>query len=360
MIKSYNDFKENRRLVKGFKQHMKIKKTSRRKEKIKKRLLPLTLCGLIALGIIYQHLAIYYNASHLGRMGRLVDIEGVNMHLYEAGTSDIPIVFTSNIGSNVPYVDLYPLHNALADTNRVMVYDRPGYGWSDYTNKARNIDNICEEIHALLHVDDVPGDEDTYLDPFIYVAQGMGALEAIRYAQLYPEDVIGIVFIEGTSPSFCADYNNIMIIESFMVNIMRNTGVLRLMGNSNFVLNTLNDNKELSDNLRALNKGIGLEKNWNRNVIAEKLNITDNAQVILDAIDEGQTLGDIPIRVITSETNTYSNWSRSQKALLSLSTDSSQTLIEHSTTTIDQSDVPTILSTIDDLVAYIHELRDDY
>lgn len=338
---------------------MKIKKTSRKKEKFRKRLVPLTIIGAIVIGIIYQQLAIYYNASNLGRMGRLVDINGVNMHLYDSGMSDIPIVFTANIGSNVPFVDLYPLHNTLSENHRVMVYDKPGYGWSEYTSASRDIDTICEEIHAVLHSNDVPGDEDTYLEPFIYVAQGMGALEAIRYAQLYPEDVAGIVFIEGTSPTFCADYNNIMIIESFLINSLRNTGLLRLISNSNFVMNSLNDNHELSDELRALNKGIGLEKNWNRNVIAEKLNISTNAEVILSKLNE-EKLGDLPIRVITSEANTYSTWNRTQKALLGLSSDSQQYFIEGSTTLIEENDVPTILAAIEELVTHIHELREDY
>lgn len=338
---------------------MKIKKTSRKKEKFKKRLVPLTIIGAIVIGILYQQLAIYYSASNLGRMGRLVDINGVHMHLYETGSSDIPIVFTSNIGSNVPFVDLYPLHNALSANHRVMIYDRPGYGWSDYTSSSRDIDTICEEIHTLLHSNDVPGDEDTYLEPFIYVAQGMGALEAIRYAQLYPEDVAGIVFIEGTSPSFCADYNNIMIIESFLMNAARNTGLLRIIGNSNLVANSFNDNPELSDALRELNKGIGLEKNWNRNVIAEKLKLPDNAQVILSSLGD-ENLGDLPIRVITSEANVYSNWNRTQKALLSLSSDSIQYFIESSTSSIEAKDVPTILAAIEELVTHIHELREDY
>lgn len=338
---------------------MKIKKTSRKKEKFKKRLVPLTIIGAIIIGIIYQQLAIYYNASNLGRMGRLVDINGVNMHLYDSGMSDIPIVFTANIGSNVPFVDLYPLHNTLSENHRVMVYDKPGYGWSEYTSASRDIDTICEEIHAVLHSNDIPGDEDTYLEPFIYVAQGMGALEAIRYAQLYPEDVAGIVFIEGTSPTFCADYNNIMIIESFLINSLRNTGLLRLISNSDFVMNSLNDNPELSDELRALNKGIGLEKNWNRNVIAEKLNVSTNAEVILSTLSEAK-LGDLPIRVITSEANTYSTWNRTQKALLGLSSDSQQYFIQGSTTRIEENDVPTILAAIEELVTHIYELREDY
>lgn len=338
---------------------MKIKKTSRQKEKLKKRLVPLTIIVAIILGIIYQQFSIYYNSSHLGRMGRLINVNGTDMHLYEMGSGDIPIVFTANIGSNTPYVDLYPLHSALSENNRVMVYDKPGYGWSDYTSASRDIDTICKEIHTLLHSDDVPGDEDTYLEPFIYVAQGMGALEAIRYTQLYPEDVAGIVFIEGTSPSFLADYNNIMIIESFLINALRNTGILRLIGGTNFALNTLSDNPELSSKLRNLNKGIGLEKNWNRNVITEKLKVSENAEVVLADMPEDK-LGDLPIRVITSESNTYTTWSRTQKSLLNLSTDSKQYMIEGSTTLIEEKDVPTILSAIEELITHIHEVREDY
>ena len=64
--------------------------------------------------------------------------------------------------------------------------------------------------------------------------------------------------------------------------------------------------------------------------------------------------------MITSQNNAYGNWSRTQKSLLSLSSDSSQTFIENSTTAINASDVPTILSTIEDLINHIYELRDDY
>lgn len=342
-----------------FNKQLKVRSFSRKSEKFRKRLLPLTIIGLIVLGILYQQLSIYFTASSLGRMGKLVEVNGKNMHLYENGQSDIPLVFTANVGSSVPFVDLYPIHEPLSTSNKVMVYDRPGYGWSDVTSRSRDIDNICEEIHTLLHSEDDPEDEDETLQPFIYVAQGMGALEAIRYAQLYPEDVAGIVFIEGTSPSFCADYNNIMIIESFMVNALRNTGLLRLIGSSSFVSAAINDNPELSPNLRRLNKGLALDHTWNRNVISEKLSISDNANKIIADLGE-EYLGDLPIRVITSESNAYTNWNRCQNGLLSLSTDAKQVMIEESTSVINEIDVPTIVTTINELASHIHELREDY
>lgn len=341
-----------------FNRRLKVKTFNRRNEKIKKRLFPLTLAGILLLGFIYQQLSIHFTASRLGRMGRLVEVNNTHMHLYEAGTGDIPLVFTANIGSSTPYVDLYPIHQPLSTDHKVLVYDRPGYGWSDTTSEERSIDIICEEIHTLLHSQEDPEDEDTALQPFIFVAEGMSSLEAIRYTQLYPEDVAGIVFIEGASPSFCADYNNIMIIESFITNALRNTGFLRLMGNTNYTALAVSDNPELSPELRRLNKGLGLDHAWNRNVIAEKLNIPSNAEVIIADLGE-DNLGDVPVRVITSEANTFSNWKRCQNALLSLSTDASQTMIEASTTAINETDVPTIIATIEELVHHVRELRED-
>lgn len=344
------------------KTRLKVKKRNRQQEQLMKYIVPLVLIGLILTGMLYQHFSVYFHASQTGRTGQLIKVEGKEMHLYEAGESEIPIVFTGTIGSVAPYVELYPIHNPLSANHHVMVYDRFGYGWSSSTRKSRDIDQICKEIHQLLHYADNPDDEDTHLKPFIYVAHGRGSLEAIRYAQLYPEDVAGIVFIEGVSPSFCANYNNIMIIESFLMNGMRNMGILRLMGNSQFVLRSIMDNSELNSHLRLINKNLGLEKLWSSPALNEQLKLPDNGQLVLDEINSGKTLGDIPIRVLTSQAtldaNTYPNWPRVQRNLLTLSTDSKQIYMEGSSTLIEDKDVPTIVDTIESLIQHIYELED--
>lgn len=336
--------------------NVKLTQFSMKNERRRKRLLQCSALILIVIGVVFQQIGNYTSASKVGRVGRLIDVDGTMMHLYESGSSEIPLVFTADIGSNVPYVDTYLLQNALAGNHQTLVYDKPGYGWSDYTSKPRDIDTICKEINTLLHAGEDPEDEDTFLKPFVYVAYGMGSLEAIRYAQLYPEDVAGIVLIEGASPSFCKAFNNIMIIESYLVNGLRNLGLLRLFGGTDLVTNTLAIHKDYPEVLQQLNKGLALEKTWNRNVISEKLNVPKNAEVIL----EDDTLGDIPIRVITSEDNVYSNWPRTQRSLLQFSTDTSQTFIEGSTEYIEPDAVPTILEVIEELLLHIEEIRDNY
>lgn len=330
-------------------QKMVVGTYSRTSKKDKKRLMYLIIACIILSGIIYQIVGIYRNASRLGRVGTLIEVNDVNMHLYTNGTGDIPVVFTSDIGLTTPYVEMQPIHSVIAEKTSIAVYDKPGYGWSGLTGAPRDIDTITEEIHTLLNTAG-------QTKPFILVAHGMGSLEVLRYAQRYPEDVAGIVLIDGAAPSFCSEFNNIMIVESFLTNMSRNLGLLRLMSGTSSVQNMLNPNNDLPEDLKALNIGIGLEKTWNRNIIAEKLNVPDNAKIIL----EGGDLGDIPLRVITSEANLYSNWAKTQRSLLALSTNSSQSYIAGSTEYIESQDVENITTVIEELIASIQEAREEY
>ena len=332
---------------------LKVKKYSHTLEKYRKKIVYYIIIALLILGFIYQHISIYTNASHLGRVGQIIEVDNVNMHLYQEGSGDFPIVFAANIGVSSPYTAMYRLHSILKSSHPVYVYDKPGYGWSDLTSSVRNIDQITTEIHDLLHAG--LEDDDEFV-PFIYVAYSMGSLEALRYAQLYPEDIAGIVLIDGAAPSFCEDYNNIMILESFFTNMLRNTGLLRLGQKTHYVSSSLCMDKDLPKNIRSLSIGLGLEKAWNRNVLSEKLKVSDNAKTILD----GPDLGDIPLRIITSENNPYGSWSRSQKSLLKLSTDAAQSYIKGSVDYIEKNDVPNILNVIEELTSHITELQENY
>ncbi len=338
---------------------MKIKKSNWKRDKLRKKLVPFTIILIMLIGVLFQQLMCYFQSSSLGRTGKLVNINNVDMHLYEAGSGDFTFVFAGNVANTSPYSDLYLVHNKLTNTNKVMVYDKPGYGWSDCTSAERDIDTICSEIHELLHSNEDPDDEDTFLKPFIYVAYGTGSLEAIRYAQLYPDDVAGIVFIDGVTPSSLANYNNIMIVEAYLLNVARNTGILRILGGSEFVYSAIHDNPELPDRIRKINKGLNYQKLWNRNLIAERKNIAANATTTLNALGEDK-LGDLPIAVVSSvNNNTVSSWDKVQSSLLTLSTDSTQYKLGEHSDVIREEDLPVIIQALSDLKAHVIELNED-
>ncbi|KAJ3198049.1 hypothetical protein HK101_009479 [Irineochytrium annulatum] len=127
--------------------------------------------------------------------GKYYEVSGRNMHLYTAGRGEVTVVFASGWGTPNPYVDFSPLYDKLKSKVKIAVYDRFGYGYSDYTNEPRDVDTISEEIHQLLRTSG-------QRPPYIMVGHSLGSLETLRFAQRYPDEVAGMVMIDGGSPEY--------------------------------------------------------------------------------------------------------------------------------------------------------------
>jgi pimeloyl-ACP methyl ester carboxylesterase len=97
-----------------------------------------------------------------------------------------------------------PVLPALARTNRVCAYDRPGtlrytMDQGSITNRStpvpmpRTAADVVADLHALLTAAQVPG-------PYVFTAHSLGGLFARLYAQTYPGDVAGLVLVDTFSP----------------------------------------------------------------------------------------------------------------------------------------------------------------
>jgi pimeloyl-ACP methyl ester carboxylesterase len=81
----------------------------------------------------------------------------------------------------------------LAAKHQVFAYDRPGYGNSGWTNRARTARNIAEELHAtLISAGQRP--------PYLVVGHSLGATYAEAFASLYADETSGMVLIDPTVP----------------------------------------------------------------------------------------------------------------------------------------------------------------
>jgi pimeloyl-ACP methyl ester carboxylesterase len=74
---------------------------------------------------------------------------------------------------------------------RVCAFDRAGIGWSDAAAGTRDAVTLTEELHRALDAAGVTR-------PFAYVAHSAASFHALVYAQRYPRDVSGVVFVEGS------------------------------------------------------------------------------------------------------------------------------------------------------------------
>ena len=71
----------------------------------------------------------------------------------------------------------------------VVSYDRPGIGGSEYDGLDASPAHVVEHAHAVLRALDVP-------PPYVLVGHSWGAPLALYYAGRYPEEVVGMVYLD--------------------------------------------------------------------------------------------------------------------------------------------------------------------
>ena len=91
-----------------------------------------------------------------------------------------------------------PLLKQLRALGRVVTFDRPGLGQSPNADGPRTPTTIARELRQVLSALDVPS-------PVLLIGHSMGGVHALRYADLFPEHVAGVVLLDTPPPSFERD-----------------------------------------------------------------------------------------------------------------------------------------------------------
>ncbi|ASA22447.1 alpha/beta hydrolase [Paenibacillus donghaensis] len=257
--------------------------------------------------------------------GKLYNVNGKNMHLYTGGQGDVTVVLASGWGTANPYIDFYPLYDKLAPHVKFAVYDRFGYGYSDTTDKKRDVDTISSEIHQLLQ-------ESGQKPPYVLVSHSLGSLETIRFAQKYPDEVQAMVMLDSGSPEFYYDGVDVPASGGFGKQLLIHTGVLRMLLTSDSILEnsraTRNGLKFVPDELKAMDIKATLLKLSNANIDDELAQHQANAKIVLD---HKQTFT-FPFTVLTSDYfgKSEEDWTQSQAKFPSWSVQGKQVMIKDS------------------------------
>lgn len=129
--------------------------------------------------------------------GKMVKVNDTYMHVFSISPSTTamhhPIVFLSGSGTECPTYDFKPLWHLLKDRFHIVVVERSGYGWSGQTSHPRDIDTILAETREALKQADIAG-------PFIPAPHSLSGLEAIYWAQKYPDEVYAILGLDMAVP----------------------------------------------------------------------------------------------------------------------------------------------------------------
>jgi pimeloyl-ACP methyl ester carboxylesterase len=148
---------------------------------------------LACAGLAYERRGERRDAVRLPPPGRLVDIgDGRRLHIHVTGAGAPTVVLESGIAAtSLSWALVQP---QVAQFSTVCSYDRGGLGWSGVTNAARTPSAIARELRTLLRNAHLPA-------PYIVVGHSFGGLVAQRFADLYRDEVVGLVLVDSLAAS---------------------------------------------------------------------------------------------------------------------------------------------------------------
>ncbi|WP_405386817.1 alpha/beta hydrolase [Streptomyces sp. NBC_01102] len=121
-------------------------------------------------------------------VGGFQEIDGRRVFTHRSGSGGPAVVFLS--GAGAVGLDYFGVQQGVSQFTTVVVYDRGGTGYSDPLPLPRTATAVATELRGLLRAQDIDG-------PYVLAPHSLGGLYAHRFAQLYPQDVAGLVWLDA-------------------------------------------------------------------------------------------------------------------------------------------------------------------
>ena len=169
-----------------------------------------------------------------------------------------------------PILDFKSLYSLLSDNFQVAVVEQFGYGFSDVVDKGRDIDSILEDTRTALASAGLNA-------PYVLCPHSMSGLEALYWAQKYPDEVSAIIGLDMAVPEYYDSMNiniPIMRIASWAANL----GVTRFIpgiSDSDAI-----KNGTLSDDEKEIYRAIFYSRTATVTMINETERVKENAEKV--------------------------------------------------------------------------------
>lgn len=179
---------------------------------------------LVLLSVfIYHNYQLSKESSLIKSEGTLVNFNNKKINVYKEGNGEDTYVFMSGSGIAAPVYELKGLYSKFSKENKIAVIERAGYGYSEAFHDDRDIDTMLEQSReALIQSGNKP--------PYVLVPHSISGIEAIYWAQKYPNEVKGIIALDiGLPKQYVTHKMN--LVDSLKVrgfNLLTKMGVHRL------------------------------------------------------------------------------------------------------------------------------------
>ena len=153
--------------------------------------------------------------------GMLVQVNGHLMSVLVTGNQacELALVFMSGGGTCSPILDFKSLSTLFEEEYQVVVVEKAGYGFSEDSDGDRDIDTILEESRMALK-------EAGISKKLVLIPHSMSGIEAIHWANRYPDEVHAIIGLDPTVPNIYVD-RKVNRLSLRMMRFIGDIGLLR-------------------------------------------------------------------------------------------------------------------------------------
>ena len=146
----------------------------------------------------FHQLSLQKESKLLMPIGKKVVVNGHQMNVYIKGEGSETIVFLSGAGIASPILDFKNLTDSLSQKYKVVVVERAGYGFSEDSDRSRDVMTVLSETRQALSQAEVSG-------PYVIVSHSMASLESLAWQEKYPDEVKALVGLDWALPASYED-----------------------------------------------------------------------------------------------------------------------------------------------------------
>lgn len=175
--------------------------------------------AIMIIGTIFRATYLRSKKAGIRPYGELVIVDDGNLHVYSMGNGEKRIVLLAGLGIPLPSADFSPLMRKLSKSHTVICIEYFGMGFSSESSKPRTCANHVEEIREALA-------QAGFSPPYILMPHSASSVYSEYYAAQYPEEVDGIICLDGTSTAFYEKTPKIVKFVLPIAALMQTLGVI--------------------------------------------------------------------------------------------------------------------------------------
>lgn len=173
-----------------------------------------------------------------------VKVGDIYLNVYTEGKGHTTIVFMSGNGVAAPALEYKPIYRRMSSKYRIAVIEKAGYGFSDHADKPPTMENlVASDREALRQAGIKP--------PYVLAPHSYSGLEAIYWANNYPDEVSAVLGIDMGVPELAVEQSQEMSEKKLEKCIVKKSKIMNFISKKDILGQLIKSRTEDSSGLMS-------------------------------------------------------------------------------------------------------------